>query len=78
MKYRKTLLLTAFITPFLAGCGADSHTMQNGNSKYQLSARKGKDKMPTESPMLNEIFASIGNRISPGQSQNVSHIVVEL
>ena len=60
---------------FSAGCEADSHEK---HSEIQQSTLKGKGKsnMPTQSPMLNEIFAS-EKYIEPGQSKDVSHIVAK-
>ena len=40
---------------FLAACEANSHEKY---SEIQQSTLKGKSNMPTQSPMLNEIFAS--------------------
>ena len=49
---------------FSAGCEADSHEK---HSEIQQSTSKGKNNMPTQSPMLDEIFAS-EKYIRPGQS----------
>ena len=75
MKKQRTVLL-AVILPFLslAGCGSGSHTAQNHHSASQSSAQKGEEKMPTQSPMLNEILASETN-IPPGQTKDVNYIV---
>lgn len=58
---------------FSTGCEADSHEK---HSEIQQSTLKGKSNMPTQSPMLNEIFAS-EKYIEPGQSKDVSHIVAK-
>ena len=56
---------------FSASCEADSHEK---HSEIQQSTSKGKNNMPTQSPMLDEIFAS-EKYIRPGQSKDVSYIV---
>ena len=72
MLYKKLLLASTFMLfVFSAGCEADSHEK---HSEIQQSTLKGKSNMPTQSPMLNEIFAS-EKYIRPGQSKDVSHIV---
>ena len=76
MLYKKLLLASTFMLfVFSAGCEADSHEK---HSEIQQSTLKGKGKsnMPTQSPMLNEIFAS-EKYIEPGQSKDVSHIVAK-
>lgn len=72
MLYKKLLLVPTFMLfVFSAGCEADSHEK---HSEIQQSTLKGKNNKPTQSPMLNEIFAS-EKYIRPGQSKDVSHIV---
>ena len=72
MLYKKLLLASTFMLfVFSAGCEADSHEK---HSEIQQSTSKGKNNMPTQSPMLDEIFAS-EKYIRPGQSKDVSHIV---
>lgn len=56
---------------FSAGCETDSHEK---HSEIQQSTSKGKNNIPTQSPMLDEIFAS-EKYIRPGQSKDVSYIV---
>ena len=74
MLYKKLLLASTFMLfVFSAGCEADSHEK---HSEIQQSTLKGKSNMPTQSPMLNEIFAS-EKYIEPGQSKDVSHIVAK-
>lgn len=74
MLYKKLLLVsTVMLFVFSAGCEADSHEK---HSEIQQSTLKGKSNMPTQSPMLNEIFAS-EKYIEPGQSKDVSHIVAK-
>ena len=74
MKKQHTVLLAA-ILPFLslAGCGSGNHTIQNHNA----AAQKGEEKMPTQSPMLNEIFAIKQKEVPRGQAIDVSHIVTK-
>ena len=72
MLYKKLLLASIFMLfVFSAGCEADSHEK---HSEIQQSTSKGKNNIPTQSPMLDEIFAS-EKYIRPGQSKDVSHIV---
>ena len=72
MLYKKLLLASTFMLfVFSAGCEADSHEK---HSEIQQSTSKGKNNMPTQSPMLDEIFAS-EKYIRPGQSKDVSYIV---
>ena len=77
MKKQHTVLLAA-ILPFLslAGCGSGNHTVQNHNAAPQSSAQRGEEKMPTQSPMFNEILAS-AKGIPPGEYNDVSHIVTK-
>lgn len=67
--------LAALFSLPLLGCGADTFQSAPVSSQQQQSAnQKGKNKMPTQSPMLNEILAS-AKGIAPGTSNDVSHIV---
>ena len=77
MKKQHTVLLAA-ILPFLslAGCGSGNHTVQNHNATPQSSAQRGEEKMPTQSPMFNEILAST-KAIAPWKNNDVSHIVTK-
>ena len=78
MKKQHSVLLVA-ILPFLSltGCGSGSHTAQNHHSASQSSAQKGEENMPTQSPMLNEIFAIKQKEVPRGQAIDVSHIVTK-
>ena len=58
---------------FLSACEVSNYEK---HSAVQQSTLKGKSNLPTQSPMLNEIFAS-EKYIEPGQSKDVSHIVAK-
>ena len=58
---------------FLSACEVSNHEK---HSEIQQSTLTEKSNMPTQSPMLNEIFAS-EKYIEPGQSKDVSHIVAK-
>jgi len=58
---------------FLSACEASNYEK---HSEVQQSTLKEKSNLPTQSPMLNEIFAS-EKYIEPGQSKDVSHIVAK-
>ena len=58
---------------FLSACEVSNYEK---HSEVQQSTLKEKSNLPTQSPMLNEIFAS-EKYIEPGQSKDVSHIVAK-
>ena len=58
---------------FLSACEASNYEKL---SEVKQSTLKVKSNLPTQSPMLNEIFAS-EKYIEPGQSKDVSHIVAK-
>lgn len=74
---RWKILLTAVLIPALlsAGSGSDSKSAQS-STRHSSSSQKGKNKMPTQSPMLNEIFSSNHN-VAIGEYKDVGYIVTK-